>query len=150
MSAPDIYAIVDTYADLMAAFRRRSHEQHITRESLGECAGFHGGYAGKLLAPVPIRGIGPVTLGPLLTVHGLKIELIEDPEALARFAKRMKPARNASGTMLAKKKPKKSAFRNNSEWGKMMRARQTLARTPLQRSASARRAARARWGRQRA
>lgn len=145
MSRP--IATVRDYGELHAALRARADELKLTRESIDGCAGFQDGYTGKLLAPVPIRGIGRETLGPLLTVLGLKIELTVDEEALARYASRTKRRRNASGTMLARKRRNKQAFRGDGDWGRVMRARQILAQSPLQRIKAARHAARIRWQR---
>lgn len=145
MIEPRQIAVVHDYDGLHAALRARADELRISRESIDANAGFQDGYTGKLLAPVPIKGIGQVTLGPLLTVLGLKIVLIEDADALTRYAKRAKKRRHPSGSIPAKKRAKRQAFRGDSDWGRVMRARQILMQSPGERSQQAKRMNRMRW-----
>lgn len=142
-------AVVTSYADLHAALRARADELDRPRSVIDACAGFEDGYASKLLAPVPIKGIGPQTLGPLLTVLGLKIVLVEDAEALGRFAKRARSRKrhDAGSPMLAGKKRKRRGHRFGSEFAKVQRAKQLLTQSAQQRSRTARKASRARWKR---
>lgn len=79
-------ATVTSYDELIAAFRARADELKVTRETLDSVTGLQTGYSGKLLAPVPMKSLGRVSLGPMLQAMGLAIVLVEDPEALRRFA----------------------------------------------------------------
>ena len=79
-------AVVSTYDELIAAFRARADELKVTRETLDSVSGLQAGYSGKLLAPVPMKSLGRVSLGPMLQAMGLAIVLVEDPEAMRRFA----------------------------------------------------------------
>jgi len=148
-------AVVHDYAGLMDALRSRVRELNTTLAAVDELAGLQGNYTSKLLAPVPIRAIGPVSLGPLLQSLGLALVVVEDLKALkrveARLTKRRRPARNASDdrhSVLTTKKPRKRPrFPNGPEFASFMNARRTLKLDPSQRSAIARKAAQARWAR---
>ncbi len=73
------------YCDLQTLLRQRAQALRLTMESIDKTAGFADALASQILQPFPIKSaLGPQTLGPLLTVLGLKIALIEDPEALER------------------------------------------------------------------
>lgn len=146
--------VVRTYDQLIAAFRARLAALNLAMTpQLDELAGLPDHYIAKLLAPVPIRGIGRTSLGPLLTVLGLQIVLVEDPAAIAQCAGRLPIRRDhktAGEAMLAAQHRAQRldiAARRTPQWGRQMRARQVLAQTPRQRSHQARRAARIRWAR---
>jgi hypothetical protein len=82
-------AIVSEYSELHAALRRRMHELDISRETLNEIAGLQSGYSGKLLAPLPGRILGPISLGAILGALALKLVIIEDPAQLERLRPRL-------------------------------------------------------------
>ena len=141
-------AEVTDYDSLMEAFRARTRELKVTMETIDEVTGLQAGYAGKLLAPVPMRAIGRVSLGPLLTCLGLRLVVVEDLAALKkierRLSKRLRPVRDANVTMPTRKR-RKSIWKGVSEWGRLMSARRILKMEPAERVARARRAARVRW-----
>jgi hypothetical protein len=147
-------AIVKSYGELVTALRARSDELQVTRETLDHITGLQNGYAAKLLAPVPIRMLGRISLGPMLAALGMSIVLVEDLSALRKIqlqmTKRLKPRLDASGAMpTGKSKKRRGVFRGNSEWGKLLAARRVALQTDKERSDSARRAARIRWRRKR-
>lgn len=76
------------YDTLQAVMRRVADERGISRESLDELAGCPKGYAGKVLAAAPMKRLGPLTFGPLLQALGLKLLVVDDAEALARYTAR--------------------------------------------------------------
>jgi hypothetical protein len=84
-------AVVCDYAQLHAALRRPAEEIGISRVEIDRLAGLADGHASKLLSPVPIKKLGHISLGPILSVLGLKIALIEDPEAVARTIRMAEP-----------------------------------------------------------
>ena len=137
--------VVHDYAGLMEALRSRVRELNTTLAAVDEVAGLQGNYTSKLLAPVPIRAIGPVSLGPLLQTLGLALVVVEDLAALKRIEKRLtkrrRPARDASD-MLTAARPR---FPKGPEFASFMNARRTLKLDPRKRSAIARKAANARW-----
>ena len=59
-------AVVQSYDELIRALRKRADELKITRETIDAVTGLQGGYSAKLLASVPIRMLGRVSLGPIL------------------------------------------------------------------------------------
>lgn len=145
-------AIVTDYVGLMAVLRSRADELGVTRETIDEVSGMQSGYASKLLAPVPIRSLGPTSLGPMLGALGLAIVVVEDHAMLAkvqgRLSKRQRPVLDASdGMRPIKRKQRRGYWRKCPEWSRIMNARRMLILSPEQRRASARKAARTRWRR---
>jgi hypothetical protein len=157
MSEPRQIAVVTSqggYAAFMLAFRKRADDLGLTRETIDAISGLQSGYASKLLAPVPIRAIGPETLGPLLGSLAMRIVLEIDEEMLAQLKPRMvktaRPRKHASAGMLPLKRLKPRGYwRKSGVWSNVMNSRRALVLTPAKRSAIARKAARARWKRKR-
>jgi hypothetical protein len=85
----DTIAEVRSWNDLHAALRARAESLNVSRLVLDELSGLQSGYASKLLAPVPMRHFGRVSLGAMLGALGLKLVVQEDKEALARIAGRL-------------------------------------------------------------
>ena len=86
--------LISDYGTLLEAFRERAKELEISREGIDEIAGWADGYASKLLGGAAAKRrkiIGPLSLGLMLGTLGLKMILIEDPEATARTLKRRAP-----------------------------------------------------------
>jgi hypothetical protein len=82
-------AEIHDYAGLVRALRARAEELDVSRETLDAVSGLQAGYSGKLLAQV--KGVGRVSLGPLLGAMGCALVLVEDPEALAKVRPRLTP-----------------------------------------------------------
>jgi hypothetical protein len=146
---PDLPAIgfITDYASLHAILRARADALRLSRASIDTIAGFADGYASKLLAPNAVKILGERSLGPMLTVLGIKLAVLEDPEALARYQSRRKPRTEHQ----VREGMRTIAGRRKREWlWNAKRAREAAvlrmaALTPQQRSKLARRAARARW-----
>jgi hypothetical protein len=85
----DTIAEVRSWNDLDTALRARAESLNVSRLVLDELSGLQSGYASKLLAPVPIRHFGRVSLGAMSGALGLKLVVQEDKEALARVAGRL-------------------------------------------------------------
>lgn len=77
-----------SYDELQAIMRARADALGISRETIDEIAGVPRGYAAKTLAEVPMRKLGPDTLGPMLGALGLKLVVAEDAAATAKYAAR--------------------------------------------------------------
>ena len=73
----------------------RVEELEVSRETIDHVSGLQSGYSSKILAPVPLKRVGSVTLGLLLSTLGLKLVVAEDREALAALRHRM-PAKKGS------------------------------------------------------
>lgn len=148
-------AEIRSYGDLLAALRARADDLGVTREGLDAVTGLQNGYAGKLLAPVPIKSLGAVSMGPMLTAMGCMLILVEDAETLGRITSRVakrvnpNPASHADGKMQTKRKRNRKGFRG-SEVGRMLRARGVLKLSAKRRKEIARMAAQTRWRKHRA
>jgi hypothetical protein len=137
------------YAGLIDAFRARAEERRIaiTSEEVAQVAGIPSFYLAKVLSPSskPPRRFGPASLAGILGVLGLRIVLIEDPVAIARFGSRISQRKTAfvrSGTI--EFRISRRAFRQMQEKGRKAR---WDAMTAKQRSAWARKMNRIRWQR---
>jgi hypothetical protein len=76
--------LIPDYGGLLDAFRERARELELSRKGMDEIAGWTDGYAGKLLGGKRRKIIGPLALELMLGTLGLKLILVEDPEATAR------------------------------------------------------------------
>lgn len=160
MTSPRIIGEVrshEGYDGLRAVFLARSVSLGLTGEEIDDLSKLADRYAQKLLSPVEVKSMGRYSLGPLMSALAVKIVIVEDTEMLARIGrklgrqitKRAVKVKDAGACMLAGAKPKKRRFlpfKGNTDWGRMMRARQILQQPAAQRSLTARTAARARWG----
>lgn len=138
------------YDQLHELLRARVDELAVTYESVDAVAGLPSRYTAKLLAPVPMKAIGKTSMGPLLGALGLKLIVAVDDETLARIigrlTKRARKQSNASDAMRPMKRKKRRGYwKGNADWARIMNARRTLVVPESKRSASARKAARARW-----
>jgi len=142
----NILAEIRTYAQLVEALRRRSAALGLSREALDAAAPLQPGYAGKLLAPVPVRSLGSLTMGPVLMALGVRLLLVEDPETIKRITLRAVRAGDAGDSVLAAPRPKKRRYpKLGSEWGRLMRARQLATQSSVKRRSVAKAGAKARW-----
>ncbi len=145
-----VLAVIDGYGSLHAALRSRREQLNISYETVDRAARLTRAHASKLLAPQPIKKAGWETLSFLLPALGARLILAEDLEALPqlkKFSTRVvkTPARSVPwgrpGTqMVVSLRFVKRIARQGGE----ARAQKL---TPAQRSASARKAAKARWSR---
>jgi hypothetical protein len=83
-----VYASVASMVELHDALRLRFEELDISRETIEHASGLTPGYASKLLRPVPNKRFGETSLFLILPVAGLRLALLEDPEAMRRFTLR--------------------------------------------------------------
>jgi len=138
-----------TYRDLHALLRARTDELRLSFETIDEhMKTLPDGYASKLLAPVPIRGLSQVSMGPILAALCVRLLVVEDCEALERLrriTRTISPA-HARGGMLATKKGKKRRYFNvPPDWGRMMNGRRNILLSRRRRKRIATIAAKARW-----
>lgn len=137
--------IIRDYAALVEWVRQCCIALEITREEVDLSAGLQSGYAGKLLAPIPIKRFGPGTLGPVMMAMG--VELVgrwkSESNQIRPRVERSSDAR--AGVPTPRRPKKRGVWKGNAEWGRILQARRTLMLTPAQRSEAARVAARERW-----
>jgi hypothetical protein len=74
---PDV-PMIRSMEDLLAALRTRRDELQLTHETIDDVAGWPSGYAGKLLAPEPIKNLGWLSFGLALDSMGVALVMIEN------------------------------------------------------------------------
>jgi hypothetical protein len=102
MTAP-----IRSVPELVDALRRRRDELNISHETIDNIAGLQPGYTSKLLAPVPIKNLGQMSLPSILGALGLVLVAVPDPEQVAKVAprwqKRKRPQRIIASVICAKR-----------------------------------------------
>jgi hypothetical protein len=99
-TAPRVLAVVTDYTSMLMAFRARAAERQIviSGEEVAEVSGLGVRRLTQMLSLQTLRNVrnvrrmGILSLGPLLGVLGIKMLVVEDPEALAKYGSRI-PAR---------------------------------------------------------
>lgn len=165
MTEPRTIATIIDYDGLHSAIRARADEIGITREQIDLAAEWPSGYASKILAPVPFKTLGRQSLGPMLAILGLKVILVEDPEAMAqitesgvrrvRAGRCSKPLQPGLANLpeirsMVRKELHKTMQRNGRKGGLKSGETRLLSKAGIprwKRRAIARKASRARWGR---
>ena len=137
------------YAGMIAIFRARFDELGITGETCDYLGGLAAGHTTKLLTRDHMKRFGPVTLGAILGVLGIKLVALVDEEALEQISKRLTPATfrrwDANAPMPTwKGKQNPGSFKSLGH-GRAARLKGLLLMTPAARRRSARHAALARW-----
>lgn len=145
------FAEAHDYLDLHAAARARAEQLNVSRETIDDVAGLTNGYASKLLALPPIKKFGPISLGPTMRALGLKMIVVDDPEALAKVEGRLTPREHGDprakvGCENVNQAPELLKLLQG-ELGRRRIRRINQKLTPSERQERARRAARARWTR---
>lgn len=84
-----VYGVVTDYDALHEVLRDRVRELQTTHEQIDAVSGLQSGYASKILAPVPIKGLGKTSLGPMLQTLGLALVVVRDDEQFARIKERL-------------------------------------------------------------
>jgi hypothetical protein len=84
---PDVrvFAQVESLDGIREALRARFDALEISREEIDAAAKLPDRYASKLLAG--LKNFGPKSLFPVLETAGLRLALVEDPDALERTLK---------------------------------------------------------------
>lgn len=70
-------ATVRNYHDLVAVLRARADEMRVSRETIDSAAKLQKGYSAKMLSSTPVKGVGQSSLGPLLSMLGLELVVVE-------------------------------------------------------------------------
>jgi hypothetical protein len=91
--------LIRSLPDLIDEIRARRDELQITHECIDDVAGLSSGYASKLLAPDPIKHLGPMSFEAVLGALGVALVLVEDSAQVARvsphWTKRKRPQRKS-------------------------------------------------------
>jgi hypothetical protein len=149
---PRQLGVARDYHELHQLLRNRADELNVSRSTLDSAGLLADGHASKILSPGKQKILGPVTTGLILQVLGLQLLVVEDLEALGRIKPKLVP-RETTVPERALRWGKAGNHIVSKRWVRRIareggRAR-ALALTPKQRSASARKAAKARWSKPR-
>ena len=90
---PAVIAEINYQNGYQALVHAQERKIAITSPHIAQMANLPDYYICKLLSVHPMRRIGMISLGPLLGVLGIKLLMVEDPEAVARYNGRL-PQRN--------------------------------------------------------
>jgi hypothetical protein len=82
------YAEAIDYDTLHVALCRRVEQMDVSRESIDYVSGLQHGYVSKLLAPAQVKGMGRLSSRLLLRALGLKLIVVDDPDAVASISQR--------------------------------------------------------------
>lgn len=144
IECPAHLAIIRNVDDLHAALRARAETLGVTRETIDSISGMQQGYASKLLAPRPLKKIGPQSMGLILPALGCALVLIVDDAAMlqvgSRLVKRDFPNRAHSAVVHYS-----VSLRFLRKIGRKGGANSRKNLTPQKRRRLARKAANARW-----
>lgn len=80
---------VTDYDSLVEMLRQRADSLGISRSTIDRLAKYPDGYAGKLLSPEKLRGLGKQSFGPMLDALCIKLVPVRDDEAFARNHSKM-------------------------------------------------------------
>jgi hypothetical protein len=138
-------ADVGSYDVLHRALRARWHGRGYAIEHANEVIGLAARFLNKALGLNPERQITMTTLWPILSGFGLKLVLVDDPDAIEKFESRIK-RRDETLVRLTQT----HYTMTNRRWAqiaKMGRKARWEGKSKAERVAAARHAAHARWGR---
>lgn len=142
-----VLAKVRTYEDLHDAMRARAEALQISRVQLDEIAGTQPGYIAKLLAPKPIRKLGPMSLTAILGALALELWVVGDDRALELIGRNQKTIR--ANPIRALKRHRKHWLSDRPELARALALARWQRLAPRTRSRIARETVRARWKRRR-
>jgi hypothetical protein len=149
--------------ELIEALRNRARELQLTHETIDNVAGLQSGYTSKLLAPKPIKNLGPMSFESILGALGVAVVVVTDQAAIdrvqGRWEKRKRPQKLSASIPLSIDHevplkiaitPELQRFCLRPEYMREIGLRGNMKRnakmSPWKRRVLARRAAKARWG----
>jgi hypothetical protein len=138
------------YAGMIEIFRARFDELGITGETCDYLGGLAAGHTTKLLTKEHMKRFGPVTLGAILGVLGIKLIAVVDEEQLQQISSRLTPARFRrwdanNGMRTRRKRARPTYYFSDPEHARLARLKGILLMSPARRRRSARHAAIMRW-----
>jgi hypothetical protein len=95
---PKVLATFNDYSQMLLALRARAAERQIaiSSDEANNVAGLSDGRLAQLLSLRTLhstqgtRRFGALSLGPLLGILGVKLQMIEDPDAVKKYGSRLK------------------------------------------------------------
>jgi hypothetical protein len=142
--APEPIAVARSYDDLREAIAAWCRQIGMSRADLDVVAGLTDGHAAKLLTKRQVKRFGNRTLGPVLAATGLMLIVAVDPEAADVFSRKQRRELPDAASRTNHWRHQKGAA-----WGRRMAALRRLKLPSDRRREIARKAAKARWDRQR-
>lgn len=145
-------AVIREYEELRQALCARRDQLNVTHGTLDELSGLQAGYVSKVLAPKPIKHLGPTSLGPLMGALGVTLLMVEDTAQMERIrARLLKRRRIGRYAQLVNSELQAAAsilgvgVILTSERGREYARKRVSKQTEFRRKSVARKAARARW-----
>jgi hypothetical protein len=135
----------ETYDQLHAILRSRANDLKISRLDLDEVSGLQPGMASKLLAPRPLKRLGPTSQPLLLGALGIKFQVVVDDEKTAALQQRITTRTSRPVSMHTAAVHYEVSPRFLRKIGRKGGANSRRYMTPAEASALARRAVNARW-----
>jgi hypothetical protein len=86
-TAVKVLAVVTDYDSLHRVLRARKDELDLSCQTIDRASGLTGGHGSKLLAPQPLKRANWETLSFLLPALGLRLAVLEDPDAIKQLKK---------------------------------------------------------------
>jgi hypothetical protein len=83
-----VEVVVKSYDDLHHALRARAETLDLSRETIDAISGVSQGYSSRLLSDPPTKRLSFDLVGIFLSALGLRLQLVEDPDAFERFTRR--------------------------------------------------------------
>ena len=145
---PELLAVARSFDDIREAVRARCQGLGMTRAELDHEAGLTDGHSSKLLSRRAAKQFGRVTLGRVMAATDLVLIVAVDGKSVAQIEQIIAAQQIASMSQADNKAPHWRSGKG-STWGRRMAARRALKLTAGERTAIARKAAQARWRRQR-
>lgn len=151
-------AVVTATPEMLDVVRARANEIGLSRDALDELAELARGHAAKLLSAVPCKGLGLTVMWGLVEAVGLKVALVEDPEAMARISEFVRTRNESqvrgggirSAARIAKKERLQRIFNDPKYFNKLARKggrARARSMTKDERRRAARKAIMVRWRR---
>jgi hypothetical protein len=110
--------VITDYDSLISTLRARADGLGISLRSLDEAAGLHESYSAKILAGH--RGLGRVSMGPMLGALGLRLLAVADDDALAKIRGLLAP-RGYQGPRLLKRPDRAERARQDKALARSLR-----------------------------
>ena len=142
----EIYRVVTDYEGLQDAFIDRDEDLDVTREQIDINGNMLKGYSQKVLAVPPVKTLGKVSLGKMLKATGLALIVVIDDERFAPLKDQMSKRQRPMRAMASIVKPR---WLFSAETGSKMAKRRSEVLSSARKSKIAKRAARARWRKER-
>lgn len=108
---------IRSMGELVEALRVAQIERSISYETIDALSGLQSGYTAKLLAPVPVKNLGPVSTFPLIGALGKALVLVDDAEQIKLVRGRWKKRHGTGGASMQMAKRREVAVKSEQVEG---------------------------------